>query len=228
VGKRCVITGAGRGIGLEWARVLLNDGNTVVATSRSVTPELERLTRDFPDRAVAIAVDVSSPNLKKEIEGHAALKAPIDLLINNAGVLKTEGEFASMDTSMIEESMRVNALGPVRVTQILLPKLKQSSVAIVANITSLMGSIADNRGGGYYSYRMSKAALNMFCKSFSVDFPEIISVVLHPGWVQTRMGGGGAHITPAQSVSGMINVVSRLKKSDSGRFFNYDGKELPW
>lgn len=226
--KRCVITGAGRGLGLEWTRVLLNEGHFVVATTRTMTPELEGLVRDFPDRAVAVKVDVLSSSLKKDLESSAAFKEPIDLLINNAGVLKTEGRFESLEMDLFEESFKVNSLGPIRVTQALLPKLQQSAAPIVVSITSKMGSIADNSSGGYYSYRMSKAALNMFNKSFSTDFPQITSVVLHPGWVQTRMGGGSAPLSIGDSIRGMMKVVMQLKKSDSGKFFNYDGKELSW
>ncbi len=226
--KRCLITGAGRGIGLEWARGLLGEGHTVIAATRTLTPELESLTRDFPGRAFALKADVSAKDVKACLDSFEPLIGPLDLLINNAGVFKTDQGFEQMDPASIEESFEVNTLGPVRVTQAVLAKLRQSSQPVVANVTSLMGSIADNKGGGYYSYRMSKAALNMFCKSFAVDHPDIISCVLHPGWVQTRMGGTGASLTTAQSVLGLMKVVTSLKKSDTGKFFNYDGRELPW
>ena len=152
----------------------------------------------------------------------------VDLLINNAGILKSDGPFERLDFESVLESFKVNTLGPMRLAKALLPLLSQSPKPIIVNITSQMGSIDDNKSGGYYSYRISKTALNMFNKSFSLDHPQITSVVVHPGWVQTRMGGAGATITPEVSVRGLFNLVKNLDRKSSGRFFNHRGEELPW
>ncbi|HEX4925641.1 MAG TPA: SDR family oxidoreductase [Bdellovibrionales bacterium] len=227
--RTLVITGAGRGIGLEWSKRALQGGDRVLCVSRTLTPELTGLVREFEGRAEALQADVSTDEGAKKIAAHPFLKGhAVDILVNNAGVLHAENGLEDVNFARVEESLRINAIGPMRVTRALLAHLQKSQLPIVASVTSLMGSIADNRGGGYYSYRMSKAALNMFNKSFSVDEPGIIAIVLHPGWVQTRMGGSGATVTAADSVSGMMKVVSGLKASDTGRFFNYTGKELPW
>ncbi|MEQ1879248.1 MAG: SDR family NAD(P)-dependent oxidoreductase, partial [Bdellovibrionia bacterium] len=142
--KRCVITGAGRGIGLEWARVLLTAGHTVVAASRTVTPELESLVHDFPAKASAVEADVTSNDLKKKLGEHPLLKAGVDLVINNAGIMKNENGFTDLDLQFVRDSFEVNTLGPMRVAQALLPKLKSGTSPVIVNITSLMGSIADN------------------------------------------------------------------------------------
>lgn len=227
--KTIVITGAGRGIGLEWAKKSLQEGHRVLAASRTLTSELQALVRDSPERAASVEADVAKDEGALKIAQNPFLTGhAVDLLVNNAGILRSEDDLESVDFADVEESLRINAMGPMRVCRALLPLLQKADAPVVANVTSLMGSIADNRGGGYYSYRMSKAALNMFNKSFSVDYPNITSLVLHPGWVQTRMGGAGASVPPAESVQGMMAVVAAAKKSASGKFFDFRGKELPW
>jgi NAD(P)-dependent dehydrogenase (short-subunit alcohol dehydrogenase family) len=116
------------------------------------------------------------------------------------------------------------------VTRALLPNLRRGSQKKIASITSLMGSVADNSSGGSYGYRMSKAALNMFNKSLSIDLRDegFTCVVFNPGWVKTDMGGANSKLTPAESVNGMWSVLQKLSPPDTGKFFHYDGKELPW
>ena len=116
----------------------------------------------------------------------------------------------------------------MRVTRAFLPHLRQSAQPKLIHITSLMGSIADNESGGYYGYRMSKAALNMFNKSFAIDYPEVISLVVHPGWVKTDMGGPQAPLPPEIAVRGILSVVNRATTKQTGKFFDYEGNELPW
>ncbi len=220
--KTVFITGAGRGIGLEFTKILLSQGHKVVATSRTLTPELKALPCE------TMGLDISSD--LSDLKERAARLFPqgLDLLINNAGMLVQEDSFDKLDLNEVIKSFNVNAVGSMRVTQALLPALLKSNQAVVANVTSRMGSIDDNTSGKYYSYRMSKAALNMFNKSFSIDFPQITSVVLHPGWVQTRMGGASAPIQPADSAQSLLKIISGLTRKESGRFFDYDGKPIAW
>ena len=152
---------------------------------------------------------------------------PIDLLINNAGV---GGNDEATDPDPWLEVFRVNSIAPVRVLEALLPNLQRSKDPRVLNLTSLMGSIADNSSGGSYAYRSSKAALNAAMKSLAIDLkPRGITIaVMHPGWVKTDMGGPGAPVTPKASAEGLRRVIAALKPSDSGAFLNYDGAKLPW
>jgi NAD(P)-dependent dehydrogenase (short-subunit alcohol dehydrogenase family) len=222
--KRTVfITGSGRGIGLELARVFLKQGFEVIATSRTLTPELESLAG-----ATVFSLDVTGSMDALQAKASKLFPKALDILINNAGQLVNEPGFETLNPQVIEESFRVNTLGPVRVTQALMPWLKKSSRPVVASITSQMGSIADNSSGGYYAYRISKAALNMFNKSLSKDFPMMTCLVLHPGWVQTRMGGESAPVTVMDSASGLYRIISEATPNVSGKFLNFSGKELPW
>jgi NAD(P)-dependent dehydrogenase (short-subunit alcohol dehydrogenase family) len=125
-------------------------------------------------------------------------------------------------------SFAVNSVAPFEVTQALLPLLRKSSRPRVAHITSRMGSIADNGSGGYYAYRASKTALNMINMSLARDHAWLTTVVVHPGWVRTQMGGAEAPVEPQSSASGIWRLIEGLGRTDSGRFFDYTGNELPW
>jgi NAD(P)-dependent dehydrogenase (short-subunit alcohol dehydrogenase family) len=158
---------------------------------------------------------------------------PIDLLINNAGIMGPDQPRQSRDGIDAEgwaETMRVNALGPVLVTLALKENLARSANPRAVTISTALGSIADNTSGGLYAYRMSKAAVNMGNRGLAADLRDrrICCVVLHPGWVQTDMGGGQAPLAPADSVSGIRRVVAGLTLEHSGRFFAHDGAELAW
>jgi NAD(P)-dependent dehydrogenase (short-subunit alcohol dehydrogenase family) len=220
--KTVFITGAGRGIGLELAKILVQQGHKVVASSRTLTPELKSLGCE------TFQLDVRAEMNELRDRQASLFENGLDLLINNAGTLVPEGGLKEVTSKSMLESFEINTLGPLKVTQALLPSLLRSSQPVVASITSKMGSISDNSSGGYYSYRISKAALNMFNKSFSLDFPQTISVVLHPGWVQTRMGGTQAPVSAVESASGLLKVIAGLSKKDSGRFFDFKGQEIPW
>ncbi len=228
---RIVITGANRGIGLEFVQQFLSRGDTVEATARDpqhatelkalqATAGAERLRIHRLD----VADDASVKGFVDALE-----PGPVDLLVNNAGL----GAWSGLDDLDFEEAKRlfdVNALGPLRMTRALLPRLRQGQRKQVVHLTSQMGSIADNGSGGSYAYRMSKAALNMASKSLAIDLApdRIISVVVHPGWVQTEMGGEGAVTAPSQAVAAMIQVIDRLGPADSGKFLHAKGSELPW
>jgi NAD(P)-dependent dehydrogenase (short-subunit alcohol dehydrogenase family) len=155
---------------------------------------------------------------------------PIDILINNAGMLnRADSTMDSLDFDVMERSFQVNSLGPLRVTQALLPNLNAGTGKTVVSITSRLGSI-ELSTGGLYSYRTSKTALNQINKIMSSELaPQgFTCVVMHPGWVQTDMGGPNATLTKTESIAGMLGVIENLTTDSSGKFFNYDGTELPW
>ncbi|MBC7691444.1 MAG: SDR family oxidoreductase [Methylotenera sp.] len=225
------ITGASRGIGLELAHQALEAGNevSVVVRNPEKSEGLQALHSKFPETLRIFTGDILSDESIKSFSKALPAGKPVDVLINNAGAyLDGDDEFVSLDLTKVMDSFAMNSVGAMRVTQSLLPKLQKSSHPKLVNITSLMGSIDDNSGGGSYGYRMSKAALNMFNRSFSVDFPKITSVVVHPGWVKTEMGGAGAPTETAESAAGILKLISGLKSSDTGKFFDYEGDSLSW
>lgn len=222
-----LVTGASRGLGLEFVREYAADGARVYACCRA------------PDKATelkAILGDVTIHRLDATNLGdHEALKreigtAPIDILIANAGVYGGKSQTAAgMDYGEWLRTLDVNLLGPHRLAVTFRDNLKASRERKFVAITSTMGSIAET-GGLYHAYRSSKAALNMIVRCLAKEWAAdgIVCLPLHPGWVKTGMGGPNAHLTPAQSVKAMRAVISGLKPSDSGRFLNYEGRERPW
>ena len=220
-----LVTGANRGIGLELVRQFRARGYQVIGTARNIETAKELAETG----ATLVQLDVTDSDsvraMAEKLKGEK-----IDLLINNAGIQgHTAQSFAETDFDPVITTFDVNSLGPMRVTQALLPNLMAGSGKTVVQISSTMGSIANN-GGGYYGYRASKSALNMLNKSLALELADlgITSIVMHPGWVQTRMGGENAAITTQDSVAGMIIVIDALEPGDSGRFLDYQGKELPW
>jgi NAD(P)-dependent dehydrogenase (short-subunit alcohol dehydrogenase family) len=216
-----LVTGANRGIGLEFCRQLRDRGDSVIAVCRKSSHELDQLgVRVEAGIDVADAAAVSE--LKRRLEG-----TRIDLLVNNAGILRHE-DFGSLDYSSIELQLRVNAVGPLRVTEALLPLLGRGSK--IALITSRMGSIADNSSGGAYGYRMSKAALNAAGVSLARDLQGngIAVVILHPGFVKTEMTAHHGAVEPSESVNGLLARIEELTLETSGRFLHMNGEELPW
>ena len=224
--KNWVVTGSSRGIGLGFVKELLAKEQKVFAVTRNPSAELKNFSEN--KHLSIINCDLSKEGQENEVV--EALKGqPVDYLINNAGVMLDAGKgFEDLPLKDLRKTMDVNLEVPMRLTKALLPLLKKSAQPRVAHISSQMGSIEDNTSGGYYAYRISKAALNMFNKSFSVDYPMINSVVLHPGWVQTDMGGPNAQITVEESVSGLLKVIEDMNKEKSGKFINYKGDEIPW
>ena len=220
-----LVTGANRGIGLELVRQLRARGHHLIGTARNP----EEATDLKETGALVLPLDVTDGSsvlaLAEALEGRA-----IDLLINNAGIMGHSAKsFAETDFDEVITTFDVNSLGPMRVTQALLPNLLAGNGKTVVQISSTMGSIANN-SGGYYGYRASKSALNMLNKSLALELADlgITAVVLHPGWVQTRLGGANAAITPQESVTGMLLVIAGLGPQDNGRFLDYKGEELPW
>jgi NAD(P)-dependent dehydrogenase (short-subunit alcohol dehydrogenase family) len=226
---KILITGCSRGIGHEFIVQYLADPKVekIFAVTRNAD-SLKPLVGKFPGRIELVPVSVSDDGAGGALREVLADQS-LDLLINNAGTYPEEADaFEKIAIDSLREGMEVNVYAPFRVTQACLPALRRAKNAKVISITSLMGSIADNAGGGSYAYRMSKAALNMFNKSFSNDHRELIAVVLHPGWVQTDMGGTNAPTTKTESVSGMRKVIAGLTTQQSGRFYDFEGEELPW
>ncbi len=225
------ITGANRGIGLEFVRQLLERGDDVIATARrpDEADELQALAQAHPDQLELHALDITDADALQRV-GEALDKRAIDLLINNAGRLSRGGSPEGFDFDDIQADFEVNTKGTLRVIEQLLPALRRSSAAKIVNITSKMGSIADNGSGGSYAYRMSKCALNMATRSLARDLRSdgIVALLIHPGWVQTRMGGASALISPEQSVQGMLEIIDGADADHSGRFFEWNGREVPW
>lgn len=232
--RRVVVTGASRGIGLEFARRWAEQGDHVFALARdpSGSKELTELAGRFPDNLVATTCDVADDrSVAAARDQVAAAVDGIELLVNNAGIMGGRKGPEEVDFEEIRRHMEVNALGPLRTTGALLPLLRQGRpVRRLVHMTSLMGSIEDNRSGDAYAYRMSKAALNMASRSLAVDLADegIVSVVLHPGWVRTRMGGRGARLTVEEAVAALIRTIERLGPEESGGFYDREGGPLPW
>lgn len=230
--KVAFITGTTRGIGLELTKILLQKKYFVIATGRDTKKSkgLASLKSDYTNGLALVDLDVADDKSIVKIESELDGFPIIDLLINNAGMFTADDNqiLEKIDTASALRTFMVNTMGPLKVTQALLPHLKKSKNAMVVNITSQMGSIDDNKMGRYYGYRMSKAALNMMTKSLSVDYPEITSIVIHPGWVKTDMGGAQAPVLPADSAAGIVAVIDNLKQKDSGKFYNFRGEVLPW
>ncbi len=227
--KRTVlITGANRGIGLELARQYHAAGWKVIGTARE--PDAAKDLKSVGEDVLVPALDVTDPEsvraLSKWLE-----QRPIDLLVNNAGVGDGgESSLAKIDAQKLAHVMQVNAIGPMLVTQALLPNLRAGKGRVIVSITSVLGSIEGDTDDGYYGYRESKAALNMFMRSLAAELrPEkFVCVPIHPGWVKTDMGGPNAQLTPEQSVAGIRKVIAGLKAGDSGKFWSYDGSNLSW
>ncbi|GAC14636.1 SDR family oxidoreductase [Aliiglaciecola lipolytica] len=216
-----VITGANRGIGLELTKQLLAKGWDVYALCRHSSDELNE-----SNAKVVTKVDVGNPDALPN--ALAKIKdVKIDLLINNAGVLGKDS-IDEWDPHTIEHQFRVNALGPLLVTQVLLEQLKKG--AKVAHITSRMGSLADNASGGYYGYRMSKAALNAVGVSMANDLKErgIAVALLHPGYVQTEMVSYGGDISAEDAASRLLDRIEDLNLNNTGSFWHSNGEILPW
>lgn len=227
-----LVTGANRGLGLEFARQYAADGWKVYAACRAPgeAQDLQQLAAGSGGRIEALAIDVTDT---ASVRAAAAklMGVPIDLLLNNAGVSSPRGQkIGSLDYAAWQRVLDVNTLGPMRVTEAFLDHVAQGGQKKVVTITSGMGSIEDNGSGGSYAYRSSKAAVNMVVKSLSVDLAArgIICIVMNPGWVRTDMGGSGGTLAPAESIAAMRKVIAGLGPADSGRFINYNGKSYPW
>ena len=220
------ITGANRGLGLEFARQYAADGWTVVATARdpASATELNALPGDVTVRAL----DLDSDFFQIDWNGVVGTD-PLDVFIANAGTWGPRSIDTIDDAAAWINTFAVNSVAPVVLAKAALPLVAAAKGKLVA-LTSKMGSIADNGSGGSIAYRSSKAALNAAWRSLAIDVaPQgVAAAVLHPGWVQTRMGGASAPLSPEQSVAGLRRVIAGLTPERSGGFYNYDGTTIPW
>ena len=221
-----VVTGANRGIGNFWTSKLLEEGWKVYAGYRNDLGGLKIIENS---NLIPLKLDVT--NNDSIFEFSMKIDDNIDLLINNAGV--PDGRWRSVeeiDDEWALEVININSLGPVRMGKSLYPKLKGGDLTKIIMISSLMGSIDDCKIGRSYAYRASKTALNMFAVSMKKECLEdnISFLILHPGWVKTRMGGDKAPVELEDSVNGMMKLVENHKLEDSGKFMSFDGKEINW
>jgi NAD(P)-dependent dehydrogenase (short-subunit alcohol dehydrogenase family) len=219
--KTVLVTGANRGIGLELCRQLKARGDDVIAVCRASSPELNAL-----GVQVESDIDVADPKALYAL-GERLKSTKLDTLIANAGILHSEA-LGNLTFGTIEAQLEVNALGPLRTVEAFLDSLQHGSKVVL--ITSRMGSIGDNSSGGYYGYRMSKAALNAAGMSLSHDLKGrgIAVVTLHPGYVRTDMTGKSGGIDPAESAKMLIARIDALTLETTGKFLHANGEELPW
>jgi len=237
--KRILVTGSSRGLGLEFVKQLLEKGNQIIACNRNPLkyPDLLELKNKFEDKLVLIDLDVSSKDsidnaftmISKEVDG-------LDILINNAGIRfggeKYCDELGKLHKEDFCNIFTVNTVAPVLIVEKFLPLIKKGRNPVIVNISSTSGSIGrKNRKGGGYSYSASKAALNMITKVLSIDLKEegVIVVSIHPGWVKTTMEHtDNAPLMPNESIRSMNEVIDNLSIKDTGKFFDWEGNDLPW
>ncbi len=225
-----LITGANRGLGLEFVRQYASLGAKILACCRvpAEANELQALQKQYPSIHI-FPLDVSNMDqiqaLAKQID------EPIDILINNAGRLEKDETLGNLLTDSFMQTFMVNAVAPLKITEAFSKHVAKSKRKLIVCVSSTMGSIGENTSGGYYSYRTSKAALNMGMKSAAIDLePQQIKILLlHPGWVKTRMGGEQASIDAVESITGMRQVIETYQPGPGEvKFYRYDGQTIGW
>lgn len=213
-----LITGANRGLGLEFARQYAADGWDVIATARQSSAELD---------ALGVRVEPLDMRDLEAVADFGSRIESLDLLIANAGTYGPRSVSRAEEAQGWSETFAVNTIAPFLLAQSVLPQVESAGGKLIA-ISTRMGSIEDNNSGGFIAYRSSKAALNAAWKSLALDNPGILAAILHPGWVQTRMGGANAPLSPEDSVTGLRRVIEQLRPEQSGGFFSHDGTVVPW
>ncbi|AOS98570.1 C-factor [Microbulbifer aggregans] len=226
-----LITGCNRGLGLELTRQFAADGWKVVATCRDLdrAEELKALERQYP-RLQVYTLDVTDYRQMAQLAERLGGQ-PIDILLSNAGYYGPKGTlFGRVDRDEWRKVLEANTIAPYMLAETFCANVAASERKLIAVMSSKVGSIADNSSGGGYIYRTSKTAVNQVVKSLSIDLAErgITVVALHPGWVQTDMGGPNALISAQKSVSGLKKVLLHTSADKSGSFLNYDGSPIPW
>ncbi|ABC22745.1 SDR family oxidoreductase [Rhodospirillum rubrum] len=223
-----LISGANRGLGLEFARQYRQEGHRVIGTCRDPGKAGDLLALG----AEVLPLDVAD---LAAVAGFGAVVGdqPVDLFINNAGVYggrHSEQDLGEVDSRVWLETLVVNTIAPLKLTEAILPNLERAEAAKAVYLSSKMGSMAANSAGGAYIYRSSKAALNAVVRSLAADLADraIVVAALHPGWVRTDMGGPDGDIDAGESIAGLRRVIAALATTDSGRFLAYDGGEVPW
>ncbi|WP_194438797.1 SDR family oxidoreductase [Vibrio fluminensis] len=227
--KTILITGANRGIGLGFVHHYLAQGATVHATYRNINSAEPLLALAHKHTNLHChCLDITDYD---KFEQLSATIGRLDLLINNAGYYGPKGYgFGNTDINEWRKVFEINAIAPLKLVEALHFNLTQSDSPTIACLSSKVGSMTENTSGGGYIYRSSKAALNSVVKSLSNDLsPQGFTVVaLHPGWVQTEMGGPNALIDVATSVNGLTQVIANFTQAQSGQFINFDGSQIPW
>lgn len=229
--KRILVTGANRGLGLEFVRQLLTRGDRVIATCRHPgrATELNRLAGEHPNRLHLLPLDLDQSRSRAELAREVPLVFErFDWLINNAGMLPPGERFGELQEDALQASFRTNAVGPLLLTQALAPLLEDGG--LVLNLSSRMGSMAETHEFRSPSYGMGKAALNMATVQLAHALGErkIRVIALTPGWVRTDMGGATAALAPADSVAGMLAVADASLMPDSGSFRDWQGQAVAW
>jgi NAD(P)-dependent dehydrogenase (short-subunit alcohol dehydrogenase family) len=229
-----LITGAGRGLGLEFTRQYAADGWRVLALARAASPEL----------AAAMSANPAITHHALDVEHLAAIRSlattlrgtAIDVLINNAGAIGTAGRgsgasrFGATDYDAWLLALKVNVQAPLAMAEAFIDHVAASEQKKIVTLSSLMGSMSANRLGGFYAYRSSKAGANAVAKSMALDLARrgVVCLALHPGWARTDLGGPHAELPPEKSVAGLRRVIAEAGPAQSGHFLQYDGAELPW
>lgn len=229
-----LITGAARGLGREFVRQYAAAGWQVIACVRD-----PNAARELASGAVSVQrLDLLEPATVATL-ARALIGRPIDVLLNNAGTMGSQSfaehglnvqRFGHTDYADWEQIFRVNVFGPMRMAEAFVEHVAASERKVIVTLTSMVGSIGTNRAGGLYGYRSSKAAVNQVMKSMSIDLASrgIIATPIHPGWAKTEMGGATAPVDPVDAVAGVRRVIDGLTPEKAGRFWQFDGSELPW
>ncbi|MBL9150119.1 MAG: SDR family oxidoreductase [Phycisphaerae bacterium] len=220
-----LVTGANRGIGLGLVKALRAGGARVIGTARTPADVSAVKALGVEGMQLDVAVPESVDAFVRGLAGR-----PIDVVIHNAGVVNRGGTVLDLDMAEVERILRVNTLGPMRLTKALLPNLRASARKTVVVISSALGSLTGNEHGGFVGYRESKAAINMFTRSVAAELrgEGFVVVTMSPGWVRTDMGGAEAPLSVEQSVDGIVKVIASLSEKDSGAFISYDGDRVAW
>ena len=219
-----LITGASRGLGAEFVRQLRERGHNVFAAVRDPSAAGEVASTG----AKVVRLDMDRPETFDEFA--RTLDAPLDVLVNNAGIAAHDASLQSLTVDTMDRVFRTNVFGPALLTKALLPLLRRGTRKVVVNVSSGLGSIAQAAGGFSYAYCTSKAALNMLTvlahRELARDGFTVVS--LDPGWNRTDMGGAAATLDPKDSVREMVAIFDRLRPAESGMFLGYDGRPIPW
>lgn len=223
-----LITGANRGLGLEFAKQYAADGWSVIATCRNPigVGELAEIEGDIAVYGLDVTDQASIDRFAADLDGR-----PIDVLLNNAGVYGPKG-ITAKDVKVEDwmPVMHANMMAPLMISRALLDNVKQGERKLIVCISSIMGSVEKGAAGSEYIYRSSKAGLNMAMACYAQEIADtgVAVVMFHPGWVQTDMGGPSATLTPTESINGLRASIENLSAEDNGTFKNYDGTPMPW
>lgn len=237
-GKKVLITGASRGLGLQFTRRLAAAGSVVYASCRSpkTAAALQEVCALYPERVIACELDTADARSVATLANSIPV---LDVLVNNAGIVPEShpnDPMIKVDLNVLDSVLRTNLHGPIATTKAFLQQLERGEQKLVVTISSDLASIgkclpAEKNTMETASYRISKAAVNMAMRLFAAELDNLTVVAMSPGWVDTDMGSRGGRtppLTPEQSVDGMLHVLAGLKLADTGKFLKYDGSEVPW